>query len=88
MIIHNHNALRPHVSCEPSLFSHHRGLFAHAVALTRNSFEAEDLVQETYVRAIQAKGRLREGSNLRPGFTPSSETSISTTRGKSATAPG
>lgn len=65
MIIHNHNALRPHVSCEPSLFSHHRGLFAHAVALTRNSFEAEDLVQETYVRAIQAMGRLREGSNLR-----------------------
>lgn len=65
MIIHYRNALTPHVSCEPPLFQHHRGLLAHAVALTRNSFEAEDLVQETYVRAIQAIGRLREDSNLR-----------------------
>ena len=41
------------------------GLFSYAMALTRNSFEAEDLVQETYVRAIKAMGRLREGSNIR-----------------------
>src|SRR5258708_27173980 len=35
------------------------------MALTRNYFEAEDLVQETYVRAIEAMGRLREHSNVK-----------------------
>jgi RNA polymerase sigma-70 factor, ECF subfamily len=44
---------------------HIDGLFSYAMALTRNSFEAEDLVQETYVRAIQAMGRLREHSNVK-----------------------
>src|ERR1700687_3025311 len=42
---------------------HIDGLFAYAMVLTRNAFEAEDLVQETYVRAIKAMGRLREDSN-------------------------
>jgi RNA polymerase sigma-70 factor (ECF subfamily) len=41
------------------------GLFTYAMALTRNFFEAEDLVQETYVRAIEAMGRLREHSNVK-----------------------
>jgi RNA polymerase sigma-70 factor, ECF subfamily len=44
---------------------HADGLFTYAMALTRNSFEAEDLVQETYVRAMEAIGRLREHSNVR-----------------------
>jgi len=44
---------------------HIDGLFSYAMALTRNSFEAEDLVQETYVRAIEAMGRLREHSNVK-----------------------
>jgi len=44
---------------------HIDGLFAYAIVLTRNSFEAEDLVQETYVRAIEAMGRLREDSNVK-----------------------
>jgi RNA polymerase sigma-70 factor, ECF subfamily len=44
---------------------HADGLFTYAMALTRNFFEAEDLVQETYVRAIEAMGRLREHSNIR-----------------------
>jgi len=44
---------------------HTDGLFTYAMALTRNSFEAEDLVQETYVRAIEAMGRLREHSNVK-----------------------
>ena len=44
---------------------HIDGLFAYAIVLTRNSFEAEDLVQETYVRAIEAMGRLREHSNVK-----------------------
>jgi|SRR5258708_5770474 RNA polymerase sigma-70 factor (ECF subfamily) len=44
---------------------HIDGLFAYAMVLTRNAFEAEDLVQETYVRAIEAMGRLRKGSNVK-----------------------
>ena len=44
---------------------HADGLFTYAMALTRNFFEAEDLVQETYVRAIEAKGRPREHSNVK-----------------------
>ncbi len=42
---------------------HADGLLTYAMALTRNSFEAEDLVQETYLRAMEAMGRLREHSN-------------------------
>jgi RNA polymerase sigma-70 factor (ECF subfamily) len=44
---------------------HIDGLFAYAMVLSRNSFEAEDLVQETYVRAIKAMGRLRADSNIK-----------------------
>jgi RNA polymerase sigma-70 factor (ECF subfamily) len=41
------------------------GLFNYAMALTGNSFEAEDLVQETYVRALEGIGRLGEDSNVK-----------------------
>jgi RNA polymerase sigma-70 factor (ECF subfamily) len=41
------------------------GLFSYALILTRNYAEAEDLVQETYLRALQALGRLRAGSNVK-----------------------
>jgi RNA polymerase sigma-70 factor (ECF subfamily) len=41
------------------------GLYSYALVLSRNRAEAEDLVQETYVRAIQAMGRLRAGSNMK-----------------------
>jgi RNA polymerase sigma-70 factor (ECF subfamily) len=41
------------------------GLYSYALVLTRNHAEAEDLVQETYVRAMQAMGRLRTGSNMK-----------------------
>jgi RNA polymerase sigma-70 factor (ECF subfamily) len=41
------------------------GLYSYALILTRNHTEAEDLVQETYVRAMQAMGRLRAGSNMK-----------------------
>src|SRR5712672_2726974 len=44
---------------------HLDGLYSYALLLTRNHPEAEDLVQETYVRAIPAMGRLREGSNTK-----------------------
>jgi RNA polymerase sigma-70 factor (ECF subfamily) len=41
------------------------GLYAYAMALARNRAEAEDLVQETYLRAMNAFGRLRPDSNLK-----------------------
>ena len=41
------------------------GLYRYALFVTRNHAEAEDLVQETYLRAIQAMGRLRAGSNMK-----------------------
>jgi RNA polymerase sigma-70 factor (ECF subfamily) len=44
---------------------HVDGLYGYAMVLTRNRAEAEDLVQETYVRALGAVGRLRENSNIK-----------------------
>jgi RNA polymerase sigma-70 factor, ECF subfamily len=44
---------------------HLDGLYSYALVLTRNHAEAEDLVQETYVRAMQAMGRLRPDSNIK-----------------------
>jgi RNA polymerase sigma-70 factor (ECF subfamily) len=41
------------------------GLYGYAMVLTRNRAEAEDLVQETYVRALGAAGRLRDDSNVK-----------------------
>ena len=41
------------------------GLYRYALVLTRNQADAEDLVQETFLRAIQAFSRLREDSNVR-----------------------
>ena len=41
------------------------GLYSYALVLTRNHTEADELVQETYVRAMQAMGRLRAGSNMK-----------------------
>jgi RNA polymerase sigma-70 factor, ECF subfamily len=44
---------------------HIDGLYSYALVLTHNHAEAEDLVQETYVRAIPAVGRLRPESNIK-----------------------
>jgi len=41
------------------------GLYSYALVLTRNHAEAEDLVQETYVRALKAMGKLRADSNIK-----------------------
>jgi RNA polymerase sigma-70 factor (ECF subfamily) len=41
------------------------GLYSYAMVLTRNPAEAEDLVQETYVRAMPAMNRLRSDSNVK-----------------------
>jgi len=40
-------------------------LYSYAMVLTRNPSEAEDLVQETYLRAMRAMRRLRAGSNVK-----------------------
>lgn len=41
------------------------GLYRYAMVLTRNHSQAEDLVQETYVRAIPAMERLQAHSNIK-----------------------
>ena len=44
---------------------HVEGLYGYAMVLTRNRSEAEDLVQDTYVRGLNAVAGLPEGSNLK-----------------------
>ena len=44
------------------------GLYSYALVLSRNQADAEDLVQETYVRAARAMGGLRADSNLKRCF--------------------
>lgn len=41
------------------------GLYGYAMAVTRNRADAEDLVQETYVRAIRRKGGPPAGSDVK-----------------------
>jgi RNA polymerase sigma-70 factor (ECF subfamily) len=45
--------------------AHADGLYNFARHLVRDGAEAEDLVQETYARALGAIGRFREGSDLK-----------------------
>ena len=40
-------------------------LFSAAMRMTRNQADAEDLVQETYLKAYRSYGTFEEGSNLR-----------------------
>jgi RNA polymerase sigma-70 factor (ECF subfamily) len=44
---------------------HIDALYGYAVSLTRDRIAAEDLVQETYLRAVRAFGRLEPDSNLK-----------------------
>src|ERR1700723_4496958 len=53
------------VQADATGIEHLDGLYSYAMVLSRNHAEAEDLVQETYVRAIQAMGRLRADSNTK-----------------------
>ena len=41
------------------------GLYGAALRLTRNAADAEDLVQETYVKAFKSAGKFAPGTNLR-----------------------
>jgi RNA polymerase sigma-70 factor, ECF subfamily len=54
----------------PTIFSksaleHLDALYGFAMTLTRNQTEAEDLVQETYLRAVRASDQLLPDSNLK-----------------------
>ena len=40
-------------------------LYSAALRMTRNPSDAEDLVQETYLKAYRAFGSFQEGTNLR-----------------------
>ena len=53
------------VQAEPLSGDYMNGLYGYAMVLTRNHADAEDLVQETYVRAIPAMCRLRPESNTK-----------------------
>src|ERR1700722_15368636 len=53
------------VQLDPLCSEYMNGLYGYAMVLTHNHAEAEDLVQETYVRAIPAMGRLRPESNVK-----------------------
>ena len=44
---------------------HVDALYRYALALTRSQAEADDLVQETYLRAVRAQSQLSPGSNLK-----------------------
>jgi RNA polymerase sigma-70 factor, ECF subfamily len=44
---------------------HMPGLYSAAMRMTRNAADAEDLVQETYLRAYRAFATFTEGTNLR-----------------------
>jgi len=44
---------------------HMPSLYAAAMRMTRNRSDAEDLVQETYLKAYRAFGSFQEGTNLR-----------------------
>jgi len=50
---------------KPDVTEHIDGLYSYALVLTRNDSEANDLVQETYIRAIRAMKRLRTDSNVK-----------------------
>jgi RNA polymerase sigma-70 factor (ECF subfamily) len=44
---------------------HMPGLYSAALRMTRNPADAEDLVQETYLKAYRSYGSFEEGTNLR-----------------------
>ena len=44
---------------------HMPGLYSAALRMTRNASDAEDLVQETYLKAYRSYGSFQEGTNLR-----------------------
>lgn len=45
--------------------THIDSLYGAALRLTRNSADAEDLVQETYVKVFRFAGQFKQGTNLK-----------------------
>ena len=50
---------------EAEALPHLRALYGTAYRMTRNAHDAEDLVQETYLRAFRAFDRYQPGTNIR-----------------------
>jgi RNA polymerase sigma-70 factor (ECF subfamily) len=50
---------------DAAALSHLDSLYGLALRLTRNADDAQDLVQETYLKAFRASGRFEPGSNLK-----------------------
>ena len=50
---------------EKDALSHLRPLMRVALRMTKDRAEAEDLVQETFVKALRAREQFREGTNMR-----------------------
>jgi len=50
---------------EAEALTHLDSLFSTAMRLTRNRAAAEDLVQETFLKAVRFSGRFERGTNLR-----------------------
>jgi len=48
-----------------NLLEYLNGLYGYAMTLTGNPTDSEDLVQETYLRALRAEERLRQDSNVK-----------------------
>jgi RNA polymerase sigma-70 factor, ECF subfamily len=55
-------------SFEPLVRTHQRGALAIAEGLLGNADDAADAVQEAFVKAFRALGRLRDGSTFGPWF--------------------
>lgn len=53
------------ISFIPALHTHRDRLMSFAFNLTKNSDDAKDLLQETYLRAINNKDKFQEGTNIK-----------------------
>jgi RNA polymerase sigma-70 factor, ECF subfamily len=60
-----HTSAGPNLSFNEQALEHIDALFGYAMTLTRDRTDAEDLVQETYVRAARAANKLAADTNLR-----------------------
>ena len=50
---------------ETDALSHLDSLYGTALRLTRNEADAQDLVQDTYVKAFRARRQFKAGTNLK-----------------------
>lgn len=50
---------------EVDVLSHIDALYATALRMTRNAVDAEDLVQDTMVKAVRSRGQFEDGTNLK-----------------------